>query len=119
MAEEVLAEVGSCYFTRPFRDGQGGTRFLSANEMYFIFAQDFGIIPDIVSRSECRVLIYKTIDNHPEFSGMRVGLLLLFLARVTCPSVPQIAAFLVLIQWEPFPRAELEFCVSRGIGTEA
>ena len=46
-AENVLAEIGTCYFTRPFRDGQSGTRFLSANEVYFIFAQDFGIIPGV------------------------------------------------------------------------
>ena len=73
--ETALIEVGLCYFTRPFRDGKGGTRFLSANEFYFAFAEDFGLVPDIVTRSECHNLIYKTIDHHPEFSGIRCALL--------------------------------------------
>ena len=52
----------------PFRDGNGGTRFLTPDELYFALAEDFHLVPEIVSRSQCRVLIYNTIGNNPEFA---------------------------------------------------
>jgi len=41
---------------------------LTPNEVYFIFAEDFGIVPYILSRSECRVITYQTIGSNPEFA---------------------------------------------------
>lgn len=69
LMDTVLVDIGLCYFTRPFRDGKSGTRFLSPTEFYFVFAEDFRIIPEILSRSECRELIYNTICDNPEFSN--------------------------------------------------
>lgn len=68
---DTLTEIGLCYFMRPFRDGQGGIRFLSPLEMFFCFACDFDIVPKVMSRAECQMLIYNTIgDNFGEFADV-------------------------------------------------
>jgi hypothetical protein len=69
--EVTLTNIALCYFMRPFRDGQGGVRFLDPHEMFFHFASDFGVVPELISRSECRMLIYNTVgDNYGEFAAV-------------------------------------------------
>ena len=69
--EVTLTHIALCYFMRPFRDGLGGVRFLDPHEMFFHFASDFGVVPELISRSECRMLIYNTVgDNYGEFAAV-------------------------------------------------
>ena len=65
---KMLIDLGLCYFTRPFRDGAGGSSFLKTSEVFVRFAQDFNLVPGIITLVQCQDLVYKTLSANPIFA---------------------------------------------------
>ena len=65
---KMLIDLGLCYFTRPFRDGAGGSSFLKTSEVFVRFAQDFNLVPGIITLVQCQDFVYKTLSANPIFA---------------------------------------------------